>query len=76
MGDDNGRVPSGSYPQQAYNGDVRVSPQPAHAIKSPPTTTDHYNHTESIWRIVVDILSLSVRKFDREVTSSSKVSMI
>ena len=31
---------------------------------APPTTTDQYQHTETIWRVITDIISLIICKFD------------
>jgi hypothetical protein len=31
---------------------------------SPPTTTDQYHHTETIWRVITDIISLIICKID------------
>jgi len=29
---------------------------------TPPTTTDQYHHTETIWRVIIDIISLGICK--------------
>jgi hypothetical protein len=29
---------------------------------NPPTTTDQYHHTETIWRVIIDIISLGICK--------------
>ncbi|CAF0761073.1 unnamed protein product [Adineta steineri] len=32
-------------------------------INSPPTTTDQFHHSETIWRVILDITSLIIRVF-------------
>lgn len=36
---------------------------------SPPVTTDQYHHTETIWRVLLDIISLAICKKNKRINS-------
>jgi hypothetical protein len=69
MGDDSERGASGAELRRGNFSDARVSPETTQAKKSPTSSAGQYHHTETIWRIVVDAVSLSIRKFGRKMIS-------
>ncbi|CAF1012144.1 unnamed protein product [Rotaria sp. Silwood1] len=46
-------------PMKAWNRN-QTSPQTIVTAAEPSTITDHYDHTETIWRVMIDIVSLAI----------------
>lgn len=54
----------GNQSHQTNNDELRISTMFAAAStpRSAATTTDQYHHKETIWRVIIDVISLIIRK--------------